>query len=351
MAVGGITVLVALVSGAGQVTTRVAVVGLIQMLFVVSLYTFSGTSGVLSFGHMAFVAIGAYTTAVLTVTPELKSLLMPELLGVLQGLSTDPFSATLLSGALAGVVALLLAGPLMRLSGIGASLATLAVLVVINVLVTNLTAITNGASGISGLQATIGIWGIWCWVVLAVVVAFLFQRSRIGVRLRASRDDIVAARAVGISVVRERSTGWVLSAVLSGIAGSLYAQSFSSVTPQDFYIDATFMAIAMLVIGGMRSLGGAVLGAVLVTTLAEFLRRIEAGQVLSWLPDVVARPGLTEVCLAVLMLLLLMFRPDGITGGRELTWSTLWRIGERAVSSFRSITIPKVSERKESSHD
>jgi branched-chain amino acid transport system permease protein len=139
-----------------------------------------------------------------------------------------------------------------------------------------------------------------------------------GLRLRAAREDEYAARSVGIRVFPERYVAFVLSAFLVGAAGFLYAQFLTSFTADEFFVQLTFLTIAMLVVGGINSLSGAVIGTVVVSVIAELLRRVEQGVDLGVvsIPD---RPGIESVGLALLMLVILIFRPQGITGGREIT--------------------------------
>jgi branched-chain amino acid transport system permease protein len=159
-------------------------------------------------------------------------------------------------------------------------------------------------------------------------VAWGFQRSRSGLRLRASREDDGAAHAIGIRVTRERGIAFVLSAFFVGAGGALYGMFIGSFTPDAFFLNITFLITAMLIIGGMTSLAGAVVGTIVISVLAEFLRRAEQGFDLG-LFQVSARPGLREVGLAIAMLAILILRPAGVTGGRELAWP--FRKGRRAV--------------------
>jgi branched-chain amino acid transport system permease protein len=317
--------LVVLWGGAGsEVRERTIVAMLINLVLVVGLYVFVGNSGVFSFGHMSFMAIGAYTAGLLTIPVVTKEILLPGLPGWLEAASSSPTVAILAAGAVAALFAALLAVPLMRLSGIAASLATFAVLIAVNVVASNWKQITGATSGLSGVPVTTTLGVAFTWAVIAIGVAFLFGQTRTGWRLRASREDEIAARALGIGVRWERSGAFVLSAFLCGVGGALYAQFQSSFTPEAFYLSITFFTIAMLVVGGMNSLTGAVLGVLVVTAVSEGLRTLEEGAALGPL-DIPARPGLREVGLALVLLAILALRPSGLTGGRELPWPGTWR--------------------------
>jgi branched-chain amino acid transport system permease protein len=163
---------------------------------------------------------------------------------------------------------------------------------------------------------------------LAITIAWLFQQTRLSLRVRASREDEPAARALGIRVVPDRAAAFVLSAFICGVAGGLYGQLSGSFGPDAFFLTTTFTVVAMLVVGGRYSLSGAVIGALFVTAIAESLRHLEAGVDLG-VVRVPARPGLQEVGLAVALLLTLLLRPRGLTGGREVSVTDLRRLRAR----------------------
>lgn len=309
-----IVLAVALLGGAGSAAfQRTTQNVLLDLVLVVGLYVFVGNSGVLSFGHIAFAAIGAYTTALVTIPHELKAATLPELPGFIADAQLGTTAGLLAGGALAALVAAVVAVPLMRLSGIAASIATLSVLVIVNVVASNWDDVTNGTGTLVGIPTNEDLWTVVPWALAALIAAFAFQQSRAGSRLRATREDAVAAQSVGISVARERRVAFVLSAFLVGVGGGLYARFLGAFNPDQFYLDLTFLTIAMLVIGGLRSLSGAVVGVVFVSAVSEALRELQEG-------GIGDRAGLREFVLASIMLAVLVFRPDGLTGGRELRW-------------------------------
>jgi branched-chain amino acid transport system permease protein len=152
--------------------------------------------------------------------------------------------------------------------------------------------------------------------VLAVLVAWAYQHSRFGRLLRATREDPAAARAVGVSVYRQRLIAFVLSGGLAGFAGGLYVHLLP-VNTESLYLDLTFITLAMLVIGGATSLWGAVVGALAVSGVDSFLAEAENGvHVAGGTLDFPA--GTRIVVVGALMALVLIVRPSGLTGGREL---------------------------------
>lgn len=292
---------------------------LVNLVLVVGLATFVGGSGVLSFGHMAFAAIGAYATAILAIDPEQKELLLPELVGFLQGVHLAPVPATIAGGLVAAVFGLILSVPLMRLSGLSAGLATFAVLLAVNGVADNLTAVTNADIGISGIPASFGVWSLLAWAAAAIAVLFAYQQTASSLRLRASREEFHAARSAGVHVARERRIAFVLSAFVVGVGGGLFAQVQGAIQPNAFHLSLTFLTIAMLVVGGIGSLTGAVVGTLLLSIVGEALGRLENGTSIAGLA-IDAPTGLREIGFAGLLLAVLIRRPDGLTGGREWTW-------------------------------
>lgn len=289
----------------------------IRVVAVVGLYVFIGNSGIISFGHIGFMCIGAYAAAWATGDPSFKAIMLQGLPVFLRE-EQYPFLAAMAGAvALPALVALMLGLAIMRLSGTAASIATFAFLIIVNSVYSNWDSLTAGVSSIVGIPTVVGPWTAYVFAALAVLVGYLFQISRFGLMLRATRDDEVAAQASAVKVVRVRLIAFVVSAALTGAAGGLYAQFLGILTVDPFYLGLTFIAIAMLVVGGMFSLTGAVAGVVSVTAIVEILRVFERGFTVGG--TTLALPqGSQEIGLGILMALILLFRPDGLTRGREV---------------------------------
>ncbi|MEZ5100115.1 MAG: branched-chain amino acid ABC transporter permease [Thermoleophilia bacterium] len=314
-----IVVALALLSLLGsEALERKATFMLINLVFVVGLYVFVGNSGVLSFGHASFMGLGAYTVAILTSRPQVKRVLIPDAPDFLRTANLNTILAILLAILVAAAFAAIIALPLMRLSGLAAGIATLAVLLVVNVVLSRWEALTGGLTSFSSIRRDVGVFSALIWALIAMAVAYLYQRSRFGLRLRGTREDALAARSLGISVVRERSIAFVVSGGLVGLSGALYAQFLGTITPTLFFLSITFTTIAMLVIGGINSLAGAVVGAVVISGLSEGLREVEKAS---------DTKNITEIVLALILLGILIVRPRGLTGGREFRWPPFGRGG------------------------
>lgn len=290
---------------------------LIAVCVVVALYVFVGNSGVLSFGHVSFVAVGAWTAGVLSVPVEEKPATMPYLFGFLADTTVGNVTSLALAALAGGVFALLAGLPLMRLSGLAAGIATFAVLGITNNLLRYYEKIGPGLNVFSSVPETTDLLQAAVVAIIAIVVAFAYQTSRFGRQLRAAREDAAAARAVGISVYGQRLVAFTLSGALAGLAGGLYVH-FLPINADFVYLELTFITLAMLVIGGMTSLWGAVVGALAVSGLDSLLAEAEEGLGRVDLPS-----GSRLVVVGALMALVLILRPTGLTGGREVTLRSL----------------------------
>lgn len=316
--VGALLVLgAALASYGSPVLQRTVIEALIKLTVVIGLSIFVGNSGVISFGHVSFMAVGGYVSAVLTLDPARKAVLLdlPAALEVVQ--LSGPASAAVVAVA-AALVAVAVGIPLMRLRGIALPMATFGLLVIGHVVSSNWREVTGGRQALVGLPRFTDLWVALGAALLSLVVAFLYQRSRRGLLLRCSREDETAAAATGIRVSRERLLAFVLSAVIVALGGMLFAHFLGTVTANTFYLDMTFITLAMLVVGGMHSLTGAVAGTVALSVIIEIFRSIERG--VSVLGQQIALPpGLQEIAVALILLGILLFRPKGIVGDHELS--------------------------------
>lgn len=289
---------------------------LINVMIVVGLYILIGNSGVVSFGQISFMALGAYMTGLITVEASRKEFLLPDLPGWLSSLHLGTLPALVIVVVLVGLIAALVGIPLMRLSGLSASIATLSLLIISNVLITQSSSITGGNQTFIGVPVTTTTEVALAGAILAIFVAIWFRRSRIGLLLRASRDDEPASRAAGVSVTKERVVAFGISGALIGMAGAFYAHFVGSFSPDDFYFEITFTTLAMLVVGGLYSLEGAVVGALLISTIQELLGRLENGEGLGPI-HATLHDGVTAIVLACIVIAVMIFRPSGLMGHRE----------------------------------
>ena len=289
---------------------------LVSVSVVVAIYVFVGNSGVLSFGQISFVALGAFAAGVMTVPLESKTGILPELFPLLRDHTIGNVASLALAAAVGGVFAFLVGLPLMRLSGLAAGIATFAVLEITHNLLREWTRIGPGATTLSLVPETTGPLQATVGALLVIALAFAYQRSPLGRKARATREDPAAAQAVGISVHRQRLWAFTLSGALCGFAGGLLVHMLGSITTEQVYLELTFLTLAMLVVGGITSLWGAVVGALAVSGLDSVLGNAEDGIGVGFTLDL--PEGSRLVILGALMALMLILRPSGLTGGREV---------------------------------
>ncbi len=311
-----------------QLVTLVA----INAIIAVSLTLTSGFTGVFSLGQIGFLAIGAYTGALLTIAPQWKSeMFLPGLPGWLAtlDLSAWPEQAALLvacvaGGGLAALVAALVGAPLMRLSGHYVAVATMGFLIIVQAVAINWEGVTRGARGLSQIPGLTGLWVAYAWVVVTVYAVWRLRASSFGRAMIASRENLIAARAIGVDVLRKRLLAFVVGAFFTGVAGSLLVHQIGTAAPSAFYFTTTFNVIIMVVLGGMGSISGAVVGATILTLAPEYLRDVEDGMDLGPL-SFGAHYGLAQIILAVGFILVMIFRPQGLFGDREVGPALLGR--------------------------
>jgi len=302
---------------------RIVTVMFTSLILVLGLQLYMGNSGILSFAHIGFMGIGAYTSVLFSMTPAAKELSIPDIYPILLPLHL-PFWPSVLVGALvAAFIAAFISYPLMRLSDAAAVITTFAVLVIIHVVLVHWGPVTNGPRTVFGIDNYTQLWTSTIVAVIIVFAVYFFKESRIGLRLRATRDDAYAAASIGINMVVMRWLAFIISAFIAGVGGGLWAHFITSFSPYAFYLTETFVVLAMLVIGGPYSVSGAVVGTVVVTFARELLRAIENYiNILQVFPE--GFFGFTEVVLAIVLILILIYRPSGIMGSREVGWPQ-WR--------------------------
>ncbi|MBL9046165.1 MAG: branched-chain amino acid ABC transporter ATP-binding protein/permease, partial [Tabrizicola sp.] len=277
-----------------------------------------------SFGHSAFMGIGAYTAGILTMAAAAQKSALPTLPNWLAGHETGlltALAATALVGILVGVISGL---PLSRLSTGSASIGTLAFLIIIHVCLVGARDITRGSQTFYGVPRLTTLWVALAATVLMIFAARLFRETRLGLALRATRENEVAAAAIGINLRQSRFLAWVASITCATLVGALYGHYLGAFSPKDFYFDLIFTFIAMLIVGGLYSVSGAVAGVLMLALVIQLLREAEAGIDLGFvtLPQIF---GLPQLGLGLALLLTIWTRPTGLSGLGELRLSTLTR--------------------------
>jgi branched-chain amino acid transport system permease protein len=297
----------------GRYETLLSSIG-ITAIIVVGYQIFVGNTGIISFGHPAFVALGAYAAGIVSIPVEAKEALLPDLPPLLASFSLNP-AMSVLVGGLVSLAAALLVGPVvLRLSGAAASIMTFGLLVITNDLIRNATSLTKGTQTFFGVPRAVGSLAAFSCLAVFIVAATMFKFSRAGLRARAVSEDPLAAEISGVNVVRARLSAWAVSAFVTGIAGGLLAENLTAFSPASFYINLVIPMMLMAVLGGMTSVLGVVIGTAIISGWQELIRAAEASTL--W-PGHAVPVGLSDLTLGIGLIVILRLRPDGLFRNNE----------------------------------
>jgi branched-chain amino acid transport system permease protein len=279
----------------------------INILLALSLNWVIGISGQFSLGHAGLMAVGAYTSAMLST----KGFTAP----------TGTLSASLLfmvnlliSGLFAAFAGFLLGLPSLRLKGDYLAIVTLGFGEVIRVFFLNVDAL-GGARGIPGIPAHTHFFEVYFWVTLCYFVLRKLLKSPDGRALRAIREDSIASQAIGISLFDQKLRAFVLSAFFAGIGGGLYAHYLQFINPQGFDFNRSFEMMIMVVLGGMGSLSGSVVAAILLSILKEGLRPLQE----------ITKIDFRMIVYSLTLIFMMLLRPNGLMGTKEFSLPFLSR--------------------------
>jgi branched-chain amino acid transport system permease protein len=287
--------------------TVVQIVG-ITILLAVSLNITNGFIGLFSLGHPAFMTIGGYTTAILTMPAARKAVMLKDLPPVLAGVEWPFLPALLAAGAMAALSAVVVGFPVLRLRGHYLAVATLGLIFIVQSLATNLSGLTRGALGLSGLPAYTTLWWVYGFLLLTLFVAWRLKHSSTGRAMLAVRENELAAACLGVKVARLRVFAFALGAFFAGIGGGLWVHLVTLISPSSFTFLLAFQLVVMVVLGGTGSIVGAALAAAALTTAAELLKPVEEAADLF---------GASQIIVAVAVILVLVYRPRGLFGTAE----------------------------------
>lgn len=285
---------------------RIILLAGINMILAVGLNLINGTTGQFSIGHAGFMAVGAYAAAFLGVH------IAPAIAGALgEGVLADALTfnlALVLGGLFAGLAGLLVGIPSLRLRGDYLAVVTLGFGEIIRILFTNATFL-GAATGYfgddpAGLPAYTSFFWVFFWVVAVVLAVRNITFAQTGRSLSAIREDEIAAEAMGTPTVRLKVTAFAISAATAGIAGGLFAHMQSGIRPEDFKFEKSIDMIVMIIVGGLGSISGAVIGGVFVAVTLELMRDLQEYRL---------------VLYALLLVLIMIVRPQGLLGTRELS--------------------------------
>ena len=270
----------------------------LNVMLASSLNLINGVTGQFSLGHAGFMAVGAYVSAVCTVFLHL------------------PFIVSLIGGAAAaGLLGFLVGVPTLRLQGDYLAIATLGMGEIIRICILNIQQV-GGASGMSGIpRDTTFPWLFFCMVVTLFVLKNIIH-SKQGRACLAVRENAIAAEAMGIDTTAFKVFAFTIASMFAGLAGALFSHYFGIAHPSSFTFMRSFDIMTMVVLGGLGSLSGSVIGAFILTLIAAVMQ---------------SYPEYRMIVYALLLIILMLYRPNGILGNKELAELMLskWKKGGR----------------------
>ena len=281
----------------------------INIILAVSLNVVNGFTGQFSIGHAGFMAVGAYTAAKITMALRFVQI---------AGISSDAsdqvfFLLALVAGMVVAAVAGLLVGaPTLRLRGDYLAIVTLGFGEIIRVIIEN-TPFLGQATGISGLPRLTNFTWVGMGVIATVVMAKRLAESTHGRALLAIREDEIAAEAMGVDTTSYKVRAFVIASAFAGLAGGLLVHLIQLCTPRSFTFIKSFEVVVMVVLGGMGSVTGSILAALVLSLALEGLREVQEFRMVMY---------------ALLLIVLMLTRPTGIFGTREI-WDILAKWGRR----------------------
>lgn len=262
---------------------------LINIILAISLNVVNGLMGYLSLGHAGFMAVGAYTSAVLATNYNL------------------PIPVTVVLGAcLAGLAGIAIGFPVLRLKGDYLAIVTLGFGEIIRIIILNMT-ITGGAKGFPGIVGLGGMSGLAITTFFTIATVWIITNianSAEGRGFLSIRENEIAAESMGVNLTRYKMKAFVIGAFFAGVAGALYAHVFQFVKPDNFNMYKTVDVLLMVVLGGSGSLTGSVIAAITLTIVSEGLRKFAEYRMIVY---------------PLMLILLMILRPNGILGKKEIT--------------------------------
>lgn len=271
----------------------------------------NGFTGLFTLGHAGFMAVGAYTVAILTLPVPAKEMnfFMEPIVPFLANVEWGLLPSLILAGILAAIFGFLIGAPVLKLTDDYLAIATLGFAEIIRVVFTNTQSLTNGALGLKAIPKTGNILWSWALAILTILFMVFLMEGSYGKAFKAIREDEIAARAMGINLFKHKMMSFVFSSFLAGVAGGLMAVHLGTIDPNMFRITLTFNIILIMVLGGIGNIHGTVISAIVVATAMEVLRFLDESINLGFirLPGI---PGLRMVIFSIILMLVVLFKKE-----------------------------------------
>lgn len=298
----------------------------IYIILGLSMNLINGFTGLFSLGHAGFMALGAYTVALLTMTQEAKvgNFYMKPIVPFLLDLNLPFIFALLAGGLVAALFGFLIGAPVLKLTDDYLAIATLGFAEIIRIVIINLQSVTNGSLGLKGIpqvdnEFIADLFNLrpktnllWAWGIAIVTILFIhfLMEGSYGKAFKAIREDEVAARAMGINLFKHKVLSFTLGSFFAGVGGGLLAASLGTINPTLFKFALTFNILLIVVLGGMGNIRGTAVAAIIITVAMEALRFLDESMNLGFIqtPEL---PGLRMVVFSLILMLVVIFKKDG----------------------------------------
>ena len=285
----------------------------IYIILGLSMNLINGFTGLFSLGHAGFMALGAYTVAILTMPAPMKEMnfFMKPIVPFLANIEWSFFPALMMGGVMAGLFGFLIGAPVLRLTDDYLAIATLGFAEIIRVVFTNTQSITNGALGLKGIPASTNVW--WSWGLALVTILFMtfLMEGSYGKAFNAIREDEIAARSMGINLFTHKVMSFTFGSFLAGVGGGLLAALLGTIDPNMFRIVLTFNILLIVVLGGLGSIKGSVVSAIIVTIAMEALRFLDESINLGFV-KLEGVAGMRMVIFSIILMAVVIFRKEGL---------------------------------------
>ena len=315
----------------------------IYTIVALSMNLVNGFAGMFSLGQAGFMAIGAYAVAIFTVPSEIRSdiFYIKPMAPYLVNIELPLIAAIFLGALVAAFVAFLIGFPVLRLRGDYLAIATLGFSEIIRILFMNTQTITNGSMGIKGIPRELNIFYYVLAAVITVIILRLLISSSFGRAFKAIREDDIVAEAIGIGLFKHKLMAFVTSGFFAGFGGALFAAHLGTVDPSTFKFMLTFDFLLIIVLGGLGSISGTVISAIIVTVGKELLRALDEPFALFGVGIPLFRPGFRMVIFSLLLMVVVIFWQKGLMGKTELSWSRVFGWFNRISGSISKKSSPR----------
>ena len=304
----------------------------IYAVVAVSMNLLNGFTGLFSLGQAGFMALGAYTTAILTIPTGVRQSVyyMNGIVPWLEKLHLPMVPAMIAGGLIAAGAAALIGIPVLRLRSDYLAIATLGFAEIIRALLAApmMDRITNGSYGLNNIPGYKNIFQPMAIAAVCILLMLLLINSSHGRAFKAIREDEVAAEAMGINLFKHKELSFVISSFFTGVGGGMLAVFMRSIDTKTFQVALTYNILLIVVLGGIGSVTGSIIGSLLINGGQEWLRFLDEPTTLPVF-SALFRPGFRMVIYSILLMIVVLFWRRGIMGTSEFTWQGLFNLFKR----------------------